>query len=522
MPLSPTVTGEGNLGTSLYNSVNYLTALNCIAALADSMGDPASASQARAMLNRSTLSIINNLWSPGSVPSFIGDTLQDYALFTEPSNGFAFHSSDGLHGQVLAYRLGFGDLLPRTLMQLHQKFATDDLLDEFGLSFSRYSGQNWCMSDHSNSALRLRWNDMTAYNTSLEQIKFWRNVRKESTRQAAVFMANTGMYSLLNYYGYALFFYHTLNAFSGQVANLPNRSLSFQPHYSAFSLSGEASVPALLGGCLGSLNISPAHAVLTFAFLGEDSASKLSFIKVTICQHEFTNGPYEYTNNGDSISFILPTPCNSSSPSSANTIASASYCKATPTANASMLVWAQQPLTQQQGGYSREDCLNFVVAHHYCGYEYDANKTICTTVPGIACYLVDSGPIPPNGGEEVERGFVQCDYSASGYSPPLLINASNVAFFEQQGFDKAPIDSPVYTTVLQDYDDCLALAISQQSCGFIWAPRYSGPQLGSCGPEALDSGCCVLNPSSNCSTGTSLDPKIWGQNVVLGIFGDLK
>jgi hypothetical protein len=522
VPLSPTVTGEGNLGTSLYNSLNYLTALNCIAALADFMNDQASASQARVMLNRSTNSILENLWNPSSsVPSFIGDTLQDYALFTEPTNGFAFHSSDGLHGQVLAYRLGFGDLLPRTWMQLHQKFTTDDLLEKFGLSFSRYSHQNWIMSDHSNSALRLRWNDVNGWNTSISQINFWRNTRQEPTRHAAVFMANTGMYSLLNYYGYALFFYHTLNAYSGQIANLPNRSISFHPHYSAFVLSGEeATVPVLLGGCIGSLQISPTKADLTFAFLGEDAASTLSFTSISICQHSFTNGPFEFMKQGDSVTFILPTPCDSSSPLSANIIASAQYCKASPTANASTLMWSQQPLTQQISGFLREDCLSYVEAHHYCGYEYNSNTSTCTLVPGIACYLVESGPLPPT--NMVERGYVHCDYSFSGYTPPQIINASNVTFMYNIGFkDSAPIDSPVYSVLLPDYDTCFSLAVSQQVCGFIWAPRYSGPQLGSCGPEALDSGCCVFNPSApgHCVTGSTLDPSVWGDNVVLGIFG---
>jgi uncharacterized protein (DUF608 family) len=61
VPLTPTITGEGNLGTSLYNSLNYLTALNCIASLADYRNDTQTSNQARLMLNRSTKSILKNL-----------------------------------------------------------------------------------------------------------------------------------------------------------------------------------------------------------------------------------------------------------------------------------------------------------------------------------------------------------------------------------------------------------------------------------------------------------------------------
>jgi hypothetical protein len=525
VPLTPTITGEGNLGTSLYNSLNYLTALNCIASLADYKNDTQTSNQARLMLNRSTKSILKNLWNGGSqLPSFIGDTLQKYQLFTEPTNGFTFHSSDGLHGQVLAYRLGFGDLLPRTYMQLHQKFVTDDLLEEFGLSFSKYSHQNWVMSDHSNTALRLRWNDITAWNTSLFQIQYWRNIRKESTRNTAVFMANTGMYALLNYYGYALFFYHTLGSFSGQVANLPNRSISFSPHFSAFSTSGIANIPVLLGGCLGTLSITPVQALLTFEFLGEDSASSLSFLSITICQHEFSNGPFEFKQQGDTVNFVLPSPCNTSLPSSANTLASNSYCKAIPAMNSSSLIWAQQPITQYLENVSLEDCLNYATLHYYCGYEYDINKTHCSLVPGIACYLVDIGPSPLNE-TIIERGYIHCDYSTSGYLPSININSSDVHFSYQVAFtNNAPIDSPVFSILLPNYDECIALAISQQSCGFLWAPHYLGTQLGSCGPQALDSGCCVLNPSAPgvCSSGSALDPSIWGIDVILGIFGTLQ
>lgn len=118
VPESPTITGEGNLGTSLFNALQYMTGLRCMAALAAFMGDSDTEATARDLLSRAAVAIQENLWQ-GGTPYYIGDTLHDNAYLTE-ANGWPYHSSDGLHGQALAYRLGFGDLLPRLQMALHQ------------------------------------------------------------------------------------------------------------------------------------------------------------------------------------------------------------------------------------------------------------------------------------------------------------------------------------------------------------------------------------------------------------------
>jgi hypothetical protein len=515
VPLTPTITGEGNLGTSLYNCLNYLTALNCMLRLAQYRDDNATAAEVAAMLARATASVERNLWQPGATPSFIGDTVENYGLFTEPTNGFAYHSSDGLHGQVLAYRLGFGDLLPRTWMQLHQSFASDDLITPFGLSFSKFSGQSWIMSDHSNGALRLRWNDERGFDTSLAQIRYWRNTRRELTKNAAVIYTQTGLYALLNYYGYALFYYHTLAAFSGLVANLPSRSIAFAPHFSAFSAAGDAAVPVLLGGSLGVLRLSNTSAELSLAFLAAGSAP-LSFLSVAICQHTFAAGPYDVAP-GSSVQFALPSPCASALPSSASTVASAAYCTAAPAANASAsAVWAQAagaPLTA-----TRDECLAFVEAHRYCGYAFDSASGACSPVAGAACYLVDGAAPRP---ASVEVGFVACNYSGSGYAPPRFVNTSSPTLTPNATFAAfEPLDSPVYSIAAPDEAACAALAARAQSCGYQWSAEYGGAALGSCGTSALARGCCVLNPTSpasgGCAPGDAAGPE-W-PNAVVAVF----
>jgi glycogen debranching enzyme len=139
---SSTVTGEGNLGSSLYNAVNYLLGLHIIRELAGSQGDSTTEVESQAMIERVRQSIQLNFWQPVA-GFYIGDTLQANTYELE-NNGFPYHSSDDLHGQVLAYRLGFGDLLPRRQMQLHQQYVLRDLSTEFGLQFDDYSKQNWC------------------------------------------------------------------------------------------------------------------------------------------------------------------------------------------------------------------------------------------------------------------------------------------------------------------------------------------------------------------------------------------
>jgi hypothetical protein len=115
---SATITGEGNNGYSLYNAVNYLTGLRCMAALARSRSDLSTAAAADRMFVLASESIQDHFWQPDR-GFYIGDTVGTTPL--REANGDAYHSSDGLHGQVLAYRLGFGDLLPRPQMQSHQK-----------------------------------------------------------------------------------------------------------------------------------------------------------------------------------------------------------------------------------------------------------------------------------------------------------------------------------------------------------------------------------------------------------------
>lgn len=87
--------------------------------IAGFMQDNATVAAAQNLIEVATLAIEENLWQGGSSPFYIGDTIQGNAYLTE-ANGWSYHSSDGLHGQALSYRLGFGDLLPRLHMALHQ------------------------------------------------------------------------------------------------------------------------------------------------------------------------------------------------------------------------------------------------------------------------------------------------------------------------------------------------------------------------------------------------------------------
>lgn len=304
--------------------VFHYAGLHCMREFAKAKGDTTTFEQANNLIAVAGASIQAHLWQPDK-GFYIGDTLNETAVLER--NGDAFHSSDDLHGQVLAYRLGFGDLLPRGQMQSHQKYVTEDLMTPWGLAFDRYSNQSWLMSDHSNAALHLRWHAAEGWSTAQQQLEYFRLKKREATRHTAVINTKTGNYMLLNYYGYALFFYHTLSAFSGQTIHLPQRTLDFQPHPSAFTATASSSggsgssrpnldrhhgngtlvaiLPVLLGGDLGHLTILPTSATLQMEFL---EVQTLSFVNVTICQHSFTAGPYELALKVPLV-FQLPTPC---------------------------------------------------------------------------------------------------------------------------------------------------------------------------------------------------------------------
>lgn len=318
VPESATVRGEGNYGVSLYNSVNYLTGLHCMREMARYRGDASTVQQAGALITAVHDAIERHFWQPDR-GFYLGDTI-GYKPALE-ANGDPWHSNDGLHGQVLAYRLGLGDVLPRAHMQAHQKYVHDDLITPWGLSFDRYAQQNWLMGDHSHATLMLRWHNTSGWSTSLQQMRYWRDVRKDASRHTAVINTRTGQYDLLNYYGYALFFYHTLSAWTGQTASLPQRSLEFQPHVSAFlpppatgdsaaAAASTAVLPILFGGDLGTLTITPTEATAVLLFRSE--GPELSFLNITVCQHVFVAKPASpwVLRRGEPLRFPLPSPCS--------------------------------------------------------------------------------------------------------------------------------------------------------------------------------------------------------------------
>ena len=515
--IAENITGEGNWGTSLFNALQYVNALNCMREIAEFSGDDITVNAAAALIVTATTSIQSNFFQP--LPNlYIGDTLSANVLFTEP-NGWPYHSSDSLHGQVLAYRLGFSELLPMTQAQLHQQFVVLDLNYSSGLSFSHYSRQNWMMADHANSALQLRWGQEGAWDTTLRQLRLLRDVRKDGSRAPAVVDAESGAYMLLNHYGYALFFFHTLSAFTGLTAHLPHRSITFNPHPSAFfntSAAGTAILPVLLGGAVGTLSLTPTTATLSFAFLSSTSASGFfSFVNITVCQHVFINNTGFTVGLELPLTLTLPSPCNAASPNAASHTLETLYCKADVSNSTSGIAWSLSPRlpTPILGINDLTSCIDYTVKHHFCGYEWSQEGGGCVGIPGIGCFLTDAP-----GSLSRERGAIHCDYS-SVITPPSIINAtalpiiySNVTF----GNNFIPIDSPVFTMALRSGDECMSLSAVTQSCGWLWTNTYTGSIIGGCGGGvAGGGGCCALNPYRGCVVGGA--EQGWGDSV-LGIW----
>lgn len=379
------------------------------------------------------------------------------------------------------------------------------------------------MSDHSLSALSLVWNEEGAWDTTLRQLRYWRIEKKEFTRLTAVIDTRTGQPALLNYYGYALFFYHTITAWTGQTASLPARSLRFAPHYSAFDASGGALLPIILGGALGTLALTPTSATFSMAFVGGPQGSvPLSFLNITVCQHSFTGteeSPFLLLL-GASLELALPAPCDRASPASVSRLVTRQFCALGPSVSNTSAVWSQQPLpTAVPGLASLAACQAFSLQHYYCGYEWDG--TNCFAIPGAACYIVESQQRTSNntaralvGAINRTLGFVLCNYS-DAYSP--LVNASTTARFQGLAFGQGfvPLDSAVYSFVAPGLEFCAARAAALQMCGWLWIDEWAGGGLGSCSGDSR--GCCLLDPYKGCGPGGPVPPA-WGSNATLGIF----
>jgi hypothetical protein len=190
---------------------------------------------------------------------------------------------------------------------------SQNLNSSWGLKFDTYATQNWLMSDHALSALSLAWNEEGAWDTTLRQLRYWRLEKKEFTRLNAVIDTQTGQPGLLNYYGYALFFYHTILAWTGQSASLHLQTLRFAPHFSAFDATGSALLPIVLGGALGTLALTPTKAVLSVSFLGGlRGSTPLSFLNISVCQHAFSGSVVSplLLQLDIPLVLVLPSPCD--------------------------------------------------------------------------------------------------------------------------------------------------------------------------------------------------------------------
>ena len=494
---SATITGEGNLGSSLYNAVNYLLGLHIMREFAEFEKDATTVAEADAMIARVQESIQVNFWQP-DVGFYIGDTAHNNTYILE-NNGWSYHSSDDLHGQVLAYRLGFGDLLPRRQMQLHQHYILRDLGTEWGLQFDLFSHQNWLMSDHSHASLLLRWNEQGAWDTSLRQIRYWREQKAEMTKNTAVIDTNTGQYGLLNYYGYALFFYHTLLQWSGQTVHLPKRHLEFKPHHSAFNSVGVAVLPIMLGGQLGSLTITASSATVFMSFLDQP----LSFGNVTICQHVFAGE--RVVRRKVPLVLKLPAPCDTAAPASVSTVVSDTYCAISSVSGA----WSQPPALSLPN-MTLGQCQQHALRHHFCGIEYATDTATCALVAGSACYTTGATTAANR-----VLGRLGCNIT-SLLPPPNRVDTSNPTLLKSTAFtsDFAPLNSSVYTMVLPTVAACRAQAAKQQACGFLFGESFADAPTGSCTPGAP---CCVLNPYMGCAHGPQGAFTGWGASV-LGVF----
>jgi hypothetical protein len=220
--------------------------MRTIAVLADVMGNQTLVTRAEAALSRGQRALDELLWveSPG---------LPHYAAVQGLN---ATIMADSMYPQVLAYNLGLGVLLSNaTRLDLHLQAVAANNTTPHGLaaitggSVGATDNYLWQMASPDWAANQLRLHGAAAYPSAMalpeSSLNLWREVLNDQWNVAGV-AGPDGMPAITSHYGYHMVQWHLVPAMSGQVANLPNRTLTFAP-----VLSAPYQLPVFLPGVIG-------------------------------------------------------------------------------------------------------------------------------------------------------------------------------------------------------------------------------------------------------------------------------
>eukprot|EP00045_Choanoeca_perplexa_P015074 m.182287 g.182287 ORF g.182287 m.182287 type:complete len:987 (+) comp16883_c0_seq1:64-3024(+) len=243
------VLGLADYPTATYNGVFHLLAMRTIAELAAAMGNQTLVARAEAALIRGQQALDDLLWieSPG---------LPHYAAVQGLN---ATIMADSMYPQVLAFNLGLGVLVSNsTRLDLHLKAVEANNTTPHGLAaitggtVGRTDNYLWQMASPDWASNQLRLHGAQAYPDAMalpeSSLNLWREVLNDQWNVAGV-AGPDAMPAITSHYGYHMVQWHLVPAMSGQVAHLPNGTLTFNP-----VVASPYQLPVLLPGVVGRLS----------------------------------------------------------------------------------------------------------------------------------------------------------------------------------------------------------------------------------------------------------------------------
>ena len=221
--------------------------MKAAAELATVMGDAEFARTCTAALTRAQQALNTQQWVENG-------TASHYSFSVEAPESLM---ADTLYAQLLADSVGLGSLIDEQKMKLH--LETEVLWNDspFGLRVESHAGVStgsgeavWQGASPNWAAINIRHGFLDVETALLQPKKslgLWRDGLRDFWNICG--LSQNGQSWITSHYGFAMTAWHLPYAISGQVANLPNGSLTFDPKL----VQSHWVLPYYLPGVLGNI-----------------------------------------------------------------------------------------------------------------------------------------------------------------------------------------------------------------------------------------------------------------------------
>ncbi|KAK6180933.1 hypothetical protein SNE40_008897 [Patella caerulea] len=246
-----------------YNSAFHLLGMRAAEELAKVMGDTEFASITREAFTVGQIALDQYLWN--DTMGYYNSYKRDLSNLTEPNPGALM--TDCFYAQVLAHSAGLGDLVDSQKLATHLK--SELILNDSPYGMLVQTGRYpypgppqdnavWMMGNPNwaSTQLRLGLNPNEALNVAKKSLDRYRTVLNDLWNVAGVSgglgYGADGQPYITSHYGYYMSSWHILLALSGQQADLPKGTLTFNPKN-----ENPFNYPVLLPGVLGTITSKP-------------------------------------------------------------------------------------------------------------------------------------------------------------------------------------------------------------------------------------------------------------------------